>query len=192
MNTKTLPAGDIRIPGWPTPLVNAICPTPCRSSCRARCPMGAMVSSRCIAGCCSPCASSASIPISRFQEMRPRRRRRDGQVSSPRRPRRSTTRMVRIGAGLSRCAIRWSRGRATSATSTAITPPPCVTPRRGMTAVRDSRMLEGIDRGRGRFPRQLRRRPRSEPVVLPASRAQFAGQRRVGHRGRHGDQHSAP
>jgi hypothetical protein len=32
---------------------------------------------------------------------------------------------------ISRSAIRWSTGRATSATSTAITPRPCATPRRG-------------------------------------------------------------
>ncbi len=37
--------------------------------------------------------------------------------------------LVRL-AQASRCATRWSTGRAISATSTAITPPPCATPRR--------------------------------------------------------------
>jgi topoisomerase-4 subunit A len=38
--------------------------------------------------------------------------------------------MVRLAQD-SRCVIRWSRARATSATSTAITPPPTATPKRG-------------------------------------------------------------
>jgi topoisomerase-4 subunit A len=38
--------------------------------------------------------------------------------------------LVRLAQDFAVSAIRWSTGRATSATSTAITPPPCATPRR--------------------------------------------------------------
>ena len=63
-----------------------------------------------------------------LQEMRARRRRRHRQISSAWRPVRSTTRWC-DWRRISPCAIRWSTGRAISAMSTAIIPPPCVTPK---------------------------------------------------------------
>ncbi len=65
-----------------------------------------------------------------IQEVLARRRRRHRQVSSARRQSRSTTRWS-ASRRPSRRACRWSMARAISAISTAITRPPCATPRRG-------------------------------------------------------------
>ena len=69
-------------------------------------------------------------PAGAYKKSRARRRRRHRQIPPARRPVASTTRWS-ASRRISRCAIRWSTGRAISATSTAITPPPTATPRRG-------------------------------------------------------------
>ena len=69
-------------------------------------------------------------PIGRFQEMRPRRGRRDGQIPSAWR----RLDLRRAWCGWRRNSprgTRWWKGRAISATSTAITRRRCATPKRG-------------------------------------------------------------
>ncbi len=127
-------------------------------------------------------------PASRLQEMRPRRRRRDRQVPPARRRSRSTTRWC-ASRRISRSATRWSTDRAISAISTAITPRRCATPKAGCRPWR-SAMLDGIDEDAVDF------RPtydgEDERAGRPAGALpQPARQRRLRHRGRHGDQHPA-
>ncbi len=68
---------------------------------------------------------------------------------------------------ISRSAIRWSTGRAISAISTAITPPPCATPRRGSPRSRGC-CSRASTRTRSISARPTTRRD-EEPVVLPAA-----------------------
>ena len=64
------------------------------------------------------------------------------------------------------CATRWSTARATSATSTAITPRPCATPRPADAAA--AALLDGLDEDTVDF-RATYNGDEQEPVVLPAS-----------------------
>jgi hypothetical protein len=88
------------------------------------------------------------------------------------------------------CACPWSTATATSARwATTTRPPPCGTPRRGWPA-RRWLMTESIDEDTVDFRPELRRP--GAGAVGPAGRLpEPAGQRHVGHRGRHGDQHGA-
>ena len=99
--------------------------------------------------------------------MRQGRRRRDGQVTTRTATRRSTTRWC-AWPRTSPSAIRWSTARATSATSTAITPPPCATPRRA-----DRRPPRCCSRASTRTPSTSahlrRRRTTSRSSCRPAS-----------------------
>ena len=98
--------------------------------------------------------------------------------------RRSTTRSC-AWRRISRSAIRSSTGRAISATSTAITPPPMRYTEARLTEVARL-LLEGIDEDAVDFRDDLRRRGRGAGRAagrLPEP----ARQRLAGHRGRHGD-----
>ena len=80
----------------------------------------------------------------RLQEGGARRRRLHGQVPSPRRLAPSTTRSCGWSRS-SRCAIRWSTARGTSAPSTATPRRPCATPRRAWRRIAHE-MLADIDK----------------------------------------------
>ena len=85
--------------------------------------------------------------------MRPHRRRRDGSSTTRMATSRSTTRWC-AWRRISPSAIRSSTGRAISAISTAITPPPSL--HRGAADRGRAAAARGHRRGRGRFPRDLR------------------------------------
>ncbi len=58
------------------------------------------------------------------------------------------------GAGLRRCATRWSTARATSAASTTTRPPPCATPKARLTAIAGE-LLADIDKNTVDFHAEL-------------------------------------
>ena len=74
--------------------------------------------------------------------------------------------LVRHGAGLLRCATRWSTVRATSDRSTAIPRRPCGTPRRGSTRL-PNELLADIDKETVDFVPNYDETD-EEPTVLPA------------------------
>jgi topoisomerase-4 subunit A len=123
-----------------------------------------------------------------LQEMRPRRRRRDRQISIRMATSRSMTRWC-ASRRISRSAIRWSTGRATSATSTAITPAAMRYTEARMTDVA-ALLLEGIDEDAVDF-RPTYDGEEQEPIVLPAAFPNLLANGSHGHRRRHGDLHSA-
>ena len=123
------------------------------------------------------------------QEVRAHRRRRDRQVPSARR-----LGLLRShgahGAAVLRTAIRSSTGRATGARRTIRSPsPPCATPRRGSRATREV-LLGELEHGTvdwtPNFDGTL-----EEPTLLPARLPNVLLNGTIGHRGRHGDRHSA-
>ena len=120
--------------------------------------------------------------------MRQDRRRRRWATTTRTATRRSTTRWC-AWRRTSPCATRWSTARATSATSTAITPPPRATPRARLTDGRRL-LLEGIDEDTVDF-RPTYDGARQEPVGPAGQLPQPARQRLLRHRRRHGDQHPA-
>ena len=89
----------------------------------------------------------------------------------------------------SRCAIRWSTARATSARSTATPRRPIATPRRGSRRIAMT-MLEDIDKNTVDFQPNFDDRLQ-EPTVLPVQDPEPARQRLQRHRRRHGHQHPA-
>ena len=121
-----------------------------------------------------------------LQEVRPRGRRRHGQATTRTATRPSTTRSS-AWRSRSRCATCWSTARATSAPWTATRPRRCATP---SPHVAPRRRAAGRHRqGNGRLRAELRRvRDRADGAA--DARPEPAGQRLVGHRGRHGHQHS--
>ncbi len=121
-------------------------------------------------------------------QVRARRRRRDGEVPPARRPWRSTTRSC-AWRSPSRCATRSSIRRATSATSTA-TPAAAERYTECRLAAIAAELLRDIDAGHDRFRPELRRLAAGAPgaaVPLPEP----ARQRHDGDRGRDGDEHAA-
>ena len=124
---------------------------------------------------------------SAVREVRPHRRRRDGQVPPPRRP--GDLRHARAaGAAVLACATRSSTARETSARSTTTRRPRSATPRLGSSGWRRSCFRDRL--GHGRLRAQLRR------VAAGAARPartlpEPARERVVGDRRRHGDEHAA-
>ena len=100
-------------------------------------------------------SSSGSQPGRPRVEVRPGRRRGDGQLPPARRRRRSTTRSS-AWRSRSRCATRSSTGRATSGTSTA-TPPPRMRYTECRLARMASELLRDIDADTVDFGPELRR-----------------------------------
>ena len=124
----------------------------------------------------------------RLPQVREDRRRGDGQLPSPRRRARSTTRSC-AWRRTSTCATCWSTARATSARSTATRRRPCATPRPASTPLADE-MMADLDKETVDFVPELRRdhgRAGGPAGNLP----QPAGQRLRRHRRRHGDQRPA-
>ena len=105
-------------------------------------------------------------PGAAFKKSRQDRRRRDGQIPSARRPG-DLRRAGAARAGFRVSAIRWSTGRAISAISTAITPPPMRYTEARLTEVARL-LLDGIDEDAVDFRPTYDGQP-SEPVVLPGA-----------------------
>ena len=128
------------------------------------------------------------VPDAKLPQVRQGRRRRHGQLPPARRQRRSTTRWC-AWRRTSRCATRWSTARATSARSTATRPPPM----RYTECKLQQIAVELIDEIR---TKTVDWRPNYDGTRVRAGRAagarpEPAGQRRAGHRRRHGDVHPA-
>ena len=100
-----------------------------------------------------------------LREVRAHRRRGDGQVPPARRQRPSTTRWC-AWRRTSRCAIRWSTARATSARSTATAPRRCATPSAACEKIAGE-MLADIDKETVDFQPNYDGKE-LEPTVLPA------------------------
>ena len=122
------------------------------------------------------------------RQVRPRHRRRDGQVPPARRPVRSTTRSC-AWPSPSRCATRSSTSTATSARPTSARPP-SATPSAGCTPLA-MQLLGGHRRGHRRLQPTTTTASREEPVGAAGPLPEPAGQRQPGHRRRHGHQHPA-
>ena len=122
------------------------------------------------------------------EEVRPHRRRRDGQVP-PARRRGHLRGPGPHGPAVGDARARWSTGRGTSARSTATRPRPTATPRPSSTAVAE-RLLRRAAAEHGADAAQLRQR--AARAGRPAGRVpEPAGQRLLRHRRRHGHQHPA-
>ena len=104
-------------------------------------------------------------PDDRGQQVRQGGRRRDGRATTRTATSRSTTPWC-AWPRTSPSAIRWSTARATSATSTAITPRPCATPSAKLTEAA-TLLLDGIDEDAVDFQPTYDGED-EEPVVLPA------------------------
>ena len=115
-----------------------------------------------------PLHDVAAEPDRRRQapQVREGRRRRDGQLP-PARRRRALRDARPHGAVRSRCAIRWSTARATSARSTATAPRRCATPSAASRASA-TRCCTEIEQDDGRPSGPNYDGTKTEPVVLPA------------------------
>ena len=189
-------------PRWPRRRSDVTSPTRCRSSWRAPCPTCATASSRCSGASSTRCGNDLHLHADdRPAKCAKHRRRRDGQVSPPRRHGRSTTPWCawpRSGS----CAASWWTGRATSAPSMATRRPPTATPRPSSPSSRSdcwaswtgrsSPSSRSRNRGGNAHPHaaNLRQRDgRAGGVAGPVP--QPARQRRLGHRRRPGHEHPA-
>ena len=102
---------------------------------------------------------------------------------------RSTTRWC-AWRRTSRCATRWSTGRATSARSTATPRRPTATPRRGSRRIA-MELLADIDKETVDFAPELRRPAAGADASCRRAFPNLLVNGSQRHRGRHGDQHPA-